>query len=81
MGFRTKNKITSIQLYQDTKRKLERRKSYPEESYDTVIKRLIDMENIPSMEEMFRDGDKLKQKKIYTTKEVVDMIHKQRERT
>ncbi len=81
MKFRTKNKITSIQVYEDTKRKLERRKSYQEESYDTVIRRLIDMEDIPSMEEMFKEGDKLKQKKIYATKEVVDMIHKQRERT
>ena len=78
MKFRTKNKITSIQLYEDTKKKLEHKKSYPKESYDTVVRRLMDMEDIPSMEEMFRETDKLKQKKIYTTKEVIELSHRLR---
>jgi len=70
-----KLKLSTIQLYEDTKKKLENKKVYPRESYDSVIKRVLETEKLPSMEEMFRYGDKLRQKKKYTTKEVIDLSH------
>lgn len=71
-------KLTTIQLYDDTKKKLENKKSYPRESYNSVIKRMLDDEDIPSMEEMFRRADKIKGQKKYTTKELLEMIHDRR---
>ena len=70
-----KVKLTSIQLYEETKKKLERKKSHPRESYDTVVNRILEEEEIPSMEEMFRRGDKIKQKRRYSTKEIIDLSH------
>lgn len=71
-------KPTSIQIYGDTKKKLEEKKVHPRESYDSVIKRVLESENIPSMEEMFRRADKIKDQKKYTTNELLDMIHARR---
>ena len=34
-----------------------------------------DLDDCPSMEEMFKIGDKIKNQKKYTTKELVDLIH------
>ena len=73
-----KLKITTIQLYEETKKKLHSKREHPKESYDSVIKRILEREKIPSMEEMFKIGDKLKQKKVYTTKEVIELTHKLR---
>ena len=73
-----KLKLSSIQLYEDTKKKLGNKKIHPRESYDTVIKRILEQEKLPSMEEMFMIGDKLKQKKNYTTKEVITISHELR---
>ena len=75
-----KLKLTSIQLYEETKKKLERKKSHPRESYDSVVNRILEDEEIPSMEEMFRQADKIKEQKKYTTKELVEMIHARRGR-
>jgi len=71
-------KITTIQLLEDTKNKLEKMKQYPRESYDAVLKRMLEFENIPSMGEMFTYGDKLKQKKKYTTKQIIEISHELR---
>jgi len=71
-------KLTTIQLHEDTKEKLEDRKVYPRESYDSVLKRMLENEEIPSMEEMFRIGDNLKQKKKYSTEEVIELSHRLR---
>ncbi len=68
-------KLTSIQLYEETKRKLEDKKIHPRESYDSVLKRVLENEKLPSMEEMFRLGDELRQKKKYTTKDVIEISH------
>ena len=54
-----KMKLTSIQLYEETKKKLERKKVHDRETYDSVIKRMLEEEDIPSMEEMFRRADKM----------------------
>lgn len=62
-----------------TKKKLESKKLHPRESYDSVIKRILESENIPTMESMFRQGDNLKEKKKYTTKEIIDLSHELRE--
>lgn len=71
-------KLTSIQLYEETKKKLERKKVHERETYDSVIKRMLEEEDIPSMDEVFREADKIKDQKKYTTKELVDMIHARR---
>lgn len=71
-------KLTSIQLYEKTKKKLERKKAHPRESYDSVVNRILEDEGIPSMEEMFRQADKIKEQKEYTTKELLEMIHARR---
>lgn len=73
-------KLTSIQLYEDTKGKLEDRKIHPRESYDSVLKRMLENEELPSMEEMFKIGDRLKQKRKYSTKEVINLSHELRRR-
>ena len=71
-------KLTSIQVYEDTKKRLEEKKKYQRESYDTVLKRMLESDAIPSMEDMFREGDKLKQEKKYTAKEIIEMSHELR---
>ncbi|MBI2671927.1 hypothetical protein HYX16_03255 [Candidatus Woesearchaeota archaeon] len=71
-------KISSIQVYEDTKLKLERKKAHHRESYDSVLKRILETEKIPSMQEMFEYGDKLKQKRKYSTKEVIKVTHELR---
>jgi len=71
-------KLSSIQLYEKTKKKLEHKKIHPRESYDSVIKRILENEKIPSMEQMFSQCDRLKQEKKFTTKEVVDLCHEMR---
>jgi len=70
-----KMKLSSIQLHEDTKEILENKKIYPRESYDSVLKRMLENEKIPPMEKMFQQGDNIKQKKKYTTKEIIDMSH------
>ena len=73
-----KMKLTSIQLYDDTKKKLERKKVHERDTYDSVIKRMLEEEDIPSMEDMFRQADKIKEQKKYTTKELLELIHARR---
>ncbi|MBI1935086.1 hypothetical protein HYS31_01470 [Candidatus Woesearchaeota archaeon] len=73
-------KITTIQLYEDTKKKLNQMKEHDSESYDSVLKRIIEDKEIPSMQEMFERGDKIKQKRIYSTEEVVKMSHELRDK-
>ncbi|MAG16040.1 hypothetical protein CMO88_03185 [Candidatus Woesearchaeota archaeon] len=70
-----KMKLTSIQMHEDTKRALENRKLNSRESYESVVKRLIEYEDGPSMEEMFRICDKMPQKRKYTTNEVIKLSH------
>ena len=74
----TKLKLTTIQLYEGTKEKLEERKTHPRESYDSVLKRILENEKLPSMEEMFRQVDKIKQKRKYSTQEVIEISHRLR---
>ena len=57
--------------YEDTKEKLEDRKIHPRESYDSVLKRVLENDELPSMEEMFKQVDQIKQKKKYSTQEVI----------
>lgn len=71
-------KITTIQLYEETKKKLNSKKEYPKESYDSVIKRMIEKESLPSMDEMFKIGDKINQKELYTTKKIIELTHQLR---
>lgn len=73
-------KITTIQLYEDTKRKLNQIKEYPSESYDSVLKRVLDTKEIPLMEEMFKRGDKIVERKKYTTNQIIKMSHELRNR-
>lgn len=68
-------KLTTIQLYEDTKKEIDKRKQHPRESYNDVLLRILKYEEVPSMEEMFCRGDLIKQKKLYTTKEVIDLSH------
>ncbi len=68
-------KLTTIQVYEQTRKKLEQKKAYKRESYDAVIKRMIERDTIPSIEEMFREGDSLKQKREYSTEEIITLSH------
>ena len=70
-----KVKLTTIQLDEGTKNKLENKKIHPRESYDSVLKRILENERLPSMEEMFQKSDKIKQKKKYTTSEIIEISH------
>ncbi len=65
--------ITTIQLYEGTRKRLEGKKLHPRESFDTVIKRLLEEDKFPTLEEMFKRSDKLKQSRNYTTEEIVEM--------
>jgi hypothetical protein len=71
-------KITTIQVYEDTKRKLSQMKEHQTESYDSVLKRILEDKAIPSKEEMFKRADEIKEQKKYTTKELLRMIHARR---
>lgn len=73
-------KITTIQLYEDTKRKIESKKVHPRESYDSVLRKMIESEEIPSMEDMFRQGDKVKQAKEYSTEQIIKISHELRQK-
>jgi hypothetical protein len=69
--------FTTIQISTKTKKALEKRKLHDRESYENVLQRMIVEEELPTMEEMFKKADQLKQKK-HTTKEIVKMIHELR---
>ncbi len=69
MGF------TTIQLDERIKEKLEHKKIHPKESYNEVLIRLLENEQIPSMEELFKKSKEIKQKRKYTTKEIIDLSH------
>ena len=73
-----KLKITTIQLYEETKKKLDERKESQRESYDSVIRRVLENEDIPSMEEMFKIGDKIRENKKYSTGQVINLSHELR---
>ena len=68
-------KLTTIQLDEDTREKLEDRKTHPRESYDSVLKRILENEKLPSMEELFKQADEIKQRKKYTTKGTIEISH------
>ena len=72
-----KIKITTIQLHEATRKKLECRKLHSRESYESVISRLIDDE-IPDIEEMFKLSDSLPQEREFTTAEVIALSHRLR---
>ncbi len=71
-------KITTIQLYEDTKKRLNQMKDHQNESYDSVLKRIMEDKQVPSMQEMFDIGDAIKQKKKYTTNEIIKISHELR---
>lgn len=69
--------ITTIQIYEDTKKMLDQIKQYPRESYDSVLKRAFQSmlhKHLPSPEEMFQKGDMLQQKKVSTGK-IIGLSH------
>ena len=70
--------ITTIQIREETRKKLAMKKVHPRESYDAVLQRMFEADSIPSMEEMFRIGDSVKQKRRYSTEEVVRLTHELR---
>ena len=67
--------LTTIQLDENIKERLEDKKIHPRESYNSVLKRMLEDEEIPSMEEMFKQVDKIKQKRKYSTQEVIEISH------
>ncbi|HLC63091.1 MAG TPA: hypothetical protein VJJ21_02120 [Candidatus Nanoarchaeia archaeon] len=70
--------ITTIQVYEDTKKMLDKIKQYPRESYDNVIKRVfqsIPSKQLPTMEEMFKRGDDIHKGKKVSTQKVVELSH------
>ncbi|MBI2107606.1 hypothetical protein HYU10_02025 [Candidatus Woesearchaeota archaeon] len=71
-------KLTSIQVYENTRKELEDKKLHQRESYDSVLRRILEHESFPSMEDMFREGDKLKQKQRHTTKKIIGISHELR---
>ena len=72
--------MTTIQLSELTRKKIEKKKLYPKESYDAVLKRMLESDQIPDVEEMFRIGQKMNQAKHYSSKEIVEMSHEYRKR-
>lgn len=72
--------LTTIQVREETRKQLEGKKAHPRESYDAVLQRMLEADNIPSMEEMFRKADSMKQKREYTTEEIVKLTHELREK-
>ncbi len=72
-------KISTIQLKDDTKKKLDAKKIHPRESYDSVLKRILESKELPSMDEMFRKGDAMKHK-AYATQDVVKLSHELRKK-
>ena len=72
--------LTTIQIREETRKNLERKKAHPRESYDAVLQRMLEADDVPSMEEMFRRADTIKEQKRYTTKELLDMVHARRGR-
>ncbi|HII88687.1 TPA: hypothetical protein HA253_03765 [Candidatus Woesearchaeota archaeon] len=67
--------FTTIQISEETRKKLEQKKIHPRESYDAVLHRVFAFEEVPSLQEMFRYTDTLKQKRKYTTEEIIVMSH------
>ena len=72
--------LTTIQVREETRKKLEMKKAHPRESYDAVLQRMFETESIPSMAEMFKIGDSMKQSRSYSTEEVVELTHRLRKK-
>lgn len=70
--------LTTIQISNTTKKKLEHRKLHPRESYESVLRRVFHDDHTPSLKEIFERGDKIPQR-VYTTNEIVELIHELRE--
>ena len=71
-------KLTSIQISMETKKKLDQKKIHPRESYESVIIRTLEEGDIPDIMEMFKLSDKIKEKKKYSTDEVIKLSHEWR---
>ena len=67
--------LTTIQIREETRKKLAMKKVHPRESYDAVLQRMFESESIPSMAEMFRRSDSVKQTRQYSTEEVIKLSH------
>ena len=67
--------LTTIQIRKETRKKLAMKKVHPRESYDAVLQRMFESESIPSMVEMFRRSDSVKQTRQYSTEEVIKLSH------
>lgn len=67
--------ITTIQIDTETKKKLDQKRHHPRESYNDVLKRMVEADALPKLEEMFRLADQKKQKKVFSTKEVIELSH------
>ncbi len=72
-------KISTIQVKEDTKKRLEGKKVHPRESYDEVLRRMLEYNDTPSMEEMFRRGDAMEQRQV-STEEIIRLTHRLREK-
>ena len=73
-------KLTTIQVEEEVRKRLLESKKHSRESYNAVIKRLLELESIPPMDEMFAIGDSLPEEKRFTTKEVIALCHELRGR-
>jgi pantoate kinase len=68
-------KLTTIQVREETRRELERRKSHPRETYDAIVTKMLKEHKAPTLEEAFAISDRFRQKRTYSTEEVVKMKH------
>ena len=67
--------LTTIQVREETRKKLALKKAHPRESYEAMLQRILEADSIPSMEDMFRRSDSVKQTHKYSTEEVIKLSH------
>lgn len=71
-------KQTTIQINEGIRKELEMRKLHPRESYNAVLGRMLETEQLPTLEQAFSLAEALKEPLKFSTKDVVGLIHKQR---
>ena len=65
-------------MAEETKKKLDNYKRHPRESYDEVIRRVLENGELPTLDEAFRMADNIKLKKKYSTQEIIRISHEMR---
>jgi predicted CopG family antitoxin len=73
-------KMTTIQIEEKLKKELDKRKTHPRESYNDVLKRMLEDEEVFTLEDAFKLADSVKEQKKYSTKEVIELTHELRKR-